>query len=158
VSLYSAGFLPHLGRGFAKSVTADRDGEFSFTGLEPGRYQLLARRLSDGKAALILDLAVPPGSEGSRRASLEPTGGLAGIITDDSAAFLGLVYVPGTPFFGTGDSLMRYSLEGLPPGTYRAVKSWKLERPCETGTVCGGAESRLDSADVGILSGVNAIW
>lgn len=158
VSLYSADFQPHLDRGFAESVTAGPDGGFSFGNLVPGKYQLLARRPSDGKSALIMDLAVPPGPEGPRRAALEPTGTLSGRITGDSATSLGLVYVPGTPFFASGDGLMRYSLEGLPPGTYRVVKSWKRIVPCDPGIVCGGVESREDSAVVGIRSGVDVIW
>jgi hypothetical protein len=50
------------------------------------------------------------------RARLEATGTLAGAITDSLPAFVGVIYVPGTPFFALGDSLMQYELSGLHPG------------------------------------------
>jgi hypothetical protein len=158
VSLYAADFQPHLDLGYADTVTADREGAFAFAGLEPGSYRLFARRPSDGHAAMISDLVIPPASDGMRRAALEPTGTLSGSITDDTAAYLGWVHAPGTPFFGTGDNRMRYALTGLPPGTYRVVKDWRRVMPCDSVALCGGIETRRDSADVGILPGSAAIW
>lgn len=158
VSLYAEGFLPHLDQGFADTVTADRDGAFAFADLEPGTYRLLVRRPSDGKAALLADLAIPSPSGDVRRASLEPTGTLSGRITDDTAAFQGSAYAPGTPFFAVGDDSLRYSLAGLPPGNYRFVKAWTRRAPCIPGSLCGGTETRQDTADVGIRPGADAAW
>jgi hypothetical protein len=157
LGLYSDDFQPQANLGFAKSATADSAGRFAFADLEPGRYQLLARA-SDGKAALLTELTVPSEGGATVSAALEPTGSLAGIITDSASAFMGLVYAPGTPFFALGDSLMRYSLAGMPAGSYRIVKTWKRNPPCAPGMACGGIESRQDSAEVRIRPGENAAW
>jgi hypothetical protein len=157
LGLYSEDFQPHSDIGFAKTAIADPEGKFAFGGLEPGRYQLLARA-ADGKAALLTGLVVPSASGAPERAALEPAGSLAGIITDSASAFMGLVYAPGTPFFARGDSLMRYSLAGMPAGNYRIVKTWKRLSPCAPDVTCGGVESLQDTAEVRIRSGENAAW
>jgi hypothetical protein len=158
VGLYSADFRPHLNSGFAKTATADSNGTFAFTGLEPGRYQLLAVHPGDGKAALLTEISIPAGANATARARLEPTGSLSGTITDASPASLGFVYVPGTPFFAQGDSLMRYTLDRLPAGSYPIVKTWKIPSDCRPGAVCGGLVNRTDSSLVRIRSGESAVW
>jgi hypothetical protein len=107
---------------------------------------------------LIPDLAVPAPGNATLRARLEKTGTLTGVITDSLPATAGIVYVPGTPFFAPGDSLMRYELAGLPQGTYPIMKIWKQPLACDTARTCGGIQTRQDSALVRIRSGENAIW
>jgi hypothetical protein len=158
IGLYSADFRPHLNSGFAQTATADSNGSFAFTGLEPGRYQLLAIHPGDGKAALLTEIAIPAGANATARAQLQPTGSLSGTITDSLPASLGFVYVPGTPFFAPGDSLMRYSLDRLPAGSYPIVKTWKALPDCKPGAVCGGLENRTDTSLVRIRSGESAVW
>jgi hypothetical protein len=158
LGLYSADFLPHAGEGFARSLSADSTGGFVFPALEPGIYQLLVRRPSDGKAALLRELEIPGAFAPTRRADLESTGSLTGTITDSASASNARVYVPGTPFFAEGDEMRRYSLSGLPRGTYPVVKSWIRPLPCESPGVCGGIENRKDTALVRIVPGEKATW
>lgn len=157
LGLYSADFLPHLEQGFAMTVTADSTGAFAFVHLPPGRYQLLARRPGDGKAALLIEIAVPAGANPTGRATLEATGSLSGTITDSASAYLGLVYAPGTPFSVQADSAMHYVLTGMPAGSYKIVKTWKT-MSCTPGAACGRPESRQDSAQVRIQPGESAAW
>jgi hypothetical protein len=144
--------------GFAKVLSADSQGAFTFPGLEPGLYQLLVRRPSDGKAALIAQLEIPGGTAPDRRAALEATGALSGTITDSANVSNGLVYVPGTPFFAEGDGTMRYSLAGLPTGNHAIVKAWTRLPPCDSAAACGGLEIRKDTAMVRIRPGEKAVW
>jgi len=158
VGLYAADFLPYSDSGFSKSVTADSNGIAVFPQLGSGRYQVLVRQVSGGKAALITDLAVPASGHATARARLEATGTLAGVIADSLPAMAGVVYVPGTPFFAEGDSLMRYELPGLPQGTYRVVKAWKQPIACDSSRTCGGSVTKRDSTIVRIRPGENATW
>lgn len=158
LGLYSEDFRPQANAGFAKAATADSTGRFAFADLAPGHYRLLARRASDGAAALLTDLAIPTEDGSAPSARLEPTGTLQGTVTDSLPASLGAVYVPGTPLFALADSLMHYTLAGLPAGTYRIVKTWKKPLSCEPGRSCGGFVDREDSAEVRIRAGENAVW
>jgi len=157
LGLYSADFLPHLDQGFAMTATADSTGAFSFANLPPGRYQLLARNPGDGKAALLVDIAVPADTNANGRARLEPTGTLSGTITASARAFLGIAYVPGTPFFAPADSLMQYVIKDMPAGAYEIVKTWKMIS-CAPGATCAGPDSLADSALVRIRPGESAVW
>jgi hypothetical protein len=158
VGLYSADFLPFSDSGFSSSATADSNGMALFPQLVPGRYQVVVRQTSGGKAALISDLAVPASGKMTARARLEATGTLAGAITDSLPAFVGVIYVPGTPFFALGDSLMRYELSGLPQGIYPIIKTWKQPLACDSSRTCGGNVARRDSTLVRIRPGENATW
>jgi len=158
VGLYSADFLPHTNTGFARTVTADSEGIALFPGLKPGVYDVVVRQISLGKAALIPGLAVPASGDETVRARLETTGTLAGTITDSLPVHAGFVYVPGTPFFAPVDSLMRYTLPGLPPGRYAVVKTWSRPVACDSSGTCGGNSFGRDSAFVQIHPGENAIW
>lgn len=158
LGLYAEDFRPQANSGIAITATADSGGKFAFDQLPPGRYRLLARRAGDGKAALLSGLEVPSDTSAPIRGTLEPTGSLAGIITDSLNALMAMVYVPGTPFFAVGDSLMRYSLAGMPAGSYPIVKSWKQPLPCHRDMPCSGLESRQDSAAVRIRPGESAVW
>ncbi len=158
VGLYAADYRPYPESGFAQSTTADSNGIALFTRLGPGQYQVLVRQVLAGKAALIPDLALPASGHATARARLEATGTLTGVIADSLPALAGVVYVPGTPFFAEGDSLMRYELPGLPQGTYRVVKAWKKTLPCDSSRTCGGSVNRMDSTLVRIRSGENATW
>ena len=158
VGLYAADFLPYSDSGFAQSTMADSNGVAVFAKLGPGRYQVLVRQVSGGKAALIPDLAVPAAGHATARARLEATGTLTGVIVDSLPVLAGVVYVPGSPFFAEGDSLMRYELRGLPQGTYRVVKAWKKTLACDSSRACGGSVNRWDSTLVRIRSGEKATW
>ena len=161
VGVYAAGYIPYLdpaASGFADSAAAGADGIALFRNLDPGRYNVLVRQVSGGKAALIADLAVPASGNATQRARLEATGTLAGTIADSLPAYEGLIYLPGTPFFAAGDSLMRYALTGLPQGNHKVVKTWKKLVPCDSSRICGGNPLRADSSLVRILPGVNATW
>lgn len=157
LGLYSSDFLPHLDQGFAMAVTADSTGSFAFANLPPGRYQLLARRPSDGKAALLTEIAVPADANAAGRALLEPTGSLSGTISADVSAYPAIVYAPGTPFFVQADSLNHFVLTGMPAGNYEIVKTWKT-LSCTPGAACGTPENRQDSAWVRIRPGESAVW
>jgi len=158
VGLYAADYRPFPDSGFAQSTAADSNGIALFTQLGPGQYQVLVRQVSGGKAALIPDLAVPAPGHATARARLEATGTLTGVIADSLPALAGVVYVPGTPFFAKGDSLMRYELAGLPQGTYRVFKAWKQTLPCDSASICARSVNRGDSTLVRIRSGENATW
>jgi hypothetical protein len=157
VGLYSVDFLPHLDSGFAVTARVDSKGIFTFGDLAPGRYQLLVRSPSKGMATLVTEMVIP-GSGVTVRADLEPTGNLSGTITDSLTALLGFAYLPGTPFYAEGDSLMRYTLNRLPAGTHSIVKTWKQPALCDPEKICSGLETRQDSARVQIASGENAVW
>jgi hypothetical protein len=156
VGLYAADYLPYSDSGFARSAIADSNGIALFPRLNPGHYRVLVRQIPGGKAALISDLAVPASGNATVRARLEATGTLAGVITDSLPAFMGIAYVPGTPFFAQGDSLMRYELAGLPEGIYPVVKTWKQPIVCDSMTTCGGSVIRRDTALVQIHPGEKA--
>lgn len=156
LGLYSADFQPHVNSGFAMTITADSNGNFTFPNLSPGRYHLLARRPSDGKAALVADIAVPAEAIATGRARLEATGSVSGTITATVPAYLGIAYAPGTPFFVPADSQMHYLLTGMPAGAYKIVKTWQT-MSCAPGAVCVGPV-RQDSAIVRIRPGENAAW
>lgn len=157
VGLYGADFKPHLDSGYARTATADSSGGFAFTGLRPGNYRLLVRHPSDGTAALLAELAVRDARD-TARGRLEPTGSLSGTIADSTTVIMGIVYVPGTPFYAAADSLSRYALPRLPPGSYPVVKSWKRPYGGCPGAPCAALESRQDSTVMRIESGQSAVW
>lgn len=156
LELYSADFLPQSNLGYAKAVTADSAGAFSFANLPPGRYQLLAREHANGKAALLTDIDVPSEARVRVSARLEPTGTLAGTIPESVSGYHSIAYAPGTPFFALADSLNRFVLKGMPAGNYTVVKTWNAVT-CAPGASCGG-ENQQDSAVVQIRPGESATW
>ncbi len=158
VGLYSANYLPQSGSGFADTVHADANGAFSFAGMNNGYYHILVKRPADGKAAFLTEIYVPSGTDSTFRANLEPTAVLSGVITDSLASVEAVVYVPGSPFFARGDSLMRYSLPGLPAGYYEVSKTWRESIICNPNAACGGASNFEDSATLLIHSGGSEKW
>ncbi|MBW8888664.1 MAG: carboxypeptidase regulatory-like domain-containing protein [Fibrobacteres bacterium] len=156
LELYSVDFLPQANLGFAKAVTADSTGAFTFAELPPGRYQLLARHRANGKAALLTELTVPAEANASDSAPLEPTGTLSGTIPESTPGYPAFAYAPGTPFFAQADSLNHFELKGMPAGEYTVVKTWSTTT-CAPSATCGG-ETRRDSALVQIRSGESSTW
>jgi hypothetical protein len=155
LELYAIDFLPQANLGFAKTVTADSVGAFAFTALPPGRYQLLARHRTNGKAALLAGISVPAEANASDSARLEPTGSLSGTISE-ATGYPAFAYAPGTPFFAAADSLNHFELKGMPAGDYTVVKAWGITS-CAPDVTCGGA-TKQDSAFVRIRPGESATW
>ena len=155
VGLYAMGYRPYNDSGFADTAKADAHGDFTFAGLPPGDYNLLARDTASGKAAFLAGISVAAAMGGAeRKAQLAIPGRLRGAIKD-SLPLVGplRVYFPGTPFQATVAIDGAYLFPGLPAGSYQLNRYWRGLLPCPPPGACGGLLERSDSAQVKIESG-----
>jgi hypothetical protein len=120
ISLYSAGYLPHLDSGFTGSALVAEDGEFSFSALDTGTYTVLAQDTSSETALIFMEVPVYPHTSGfSISDTLNLTAVISGIVYKDTLKQeAATVYIKGTPFYDSTDSSGSFLINNVPGATY----------------------------------------
>lgn len=132
VSLFEIDYLPfpflELNvNNFTNKTSSVINGEFQFTNVKTGYYNIYAKDTITGKAVLFDSIAVFRGVEDTIYDSLTYPGSFAGYVNiissnNDTSNAVGYdVYIPGSHFATVTDIDGAYSLDSLPVGWYNVL-------------------------------------
>ena len=120
VSLFDTAYIPFIGRGISRAVSASETGDFVFDGLLPGTYNVIVSTPDGRDAALVPRIAIEASVIDSQyRAMLEPVGSVNGAITNvpDTVAEV-LIYLEGTGYYARMPGTGTYTINQVPAGNY----------------------------------------
>jgi hypothetical protein len=122
VQLYSQDWMPHLRSGlFAEAAVADDSGNFSFTGIPAGSFNLIVYSPNRTYAGIVRGIVVSADSTWADSIGpLQKPGAIDGVaMTRDSAILaMSFVYIRGTPFSRMSDNRGNFSIVEIPPAQY----------------------------------------
>lgn len=128
VKLYAVGYLPffpNTPNNFYDSTLSDENGEFRFSNINTGCYNIFAANTLTGKSVFIDSIVISGGVNDTVYDSLTIPGGISGHIYsissnsgDTSIAVLYNVFIFGSQFLENTDSNGAFLLDSIPKGYY----------------------------------------
>jgi hypothetical protein len=127
-------FVDSASINFVDSTVSDSNGEFRFTGIKTGNYNLYAQNMESGNSVFIESI-VMSGSSDTLYDTLTTPGSLSGIVKtvkvvvdslndslfDTASASLYDVYIPGSPFVSAAGTDGDFIMNSISKGMYNVL-------------------------------------
>jgi concanavalin A-like lectin/glucanase superfamily protein/uncharacterized protein DUF2341 len=115
--------------------TTDDKGNYGFTGVDTGTYNLEARSLANGTCFRITDIAVAGPDGRFPEQTLKHAGSISADLAGASDIATGYVYIPGSTFFRKVDSASGVvAFDSVPPGRIDSLRYGSLQGTLEPRT------------------------